>query len=78
MGFNLIWRPNNELPPYFDCQLVNDRLLTTHLDWQTDDDEEKICRGKTGKKRIGGRFEGGLLHNRQDYQNVTRNSQTKS
>ena len=51
--------------------------LCAHLDWQADNDEQQICSSKTGQKCIGWGVERALPHHSQDYQQVSKYSQSK-
>ena len=51
--------------------------LFTHLDWEADDDEKKVCGGEARQEGVSWRLEGGLPHHCQDDQDVATNSEAE-
>ena len=49
----------------------------THLDRETDDDEQEVRRGEARQEGVGRGLEGGLPHHRQDDQDVAAHAQTE-
>ena len=52
-------------------------MLLSYLDWQTNHNQEEISRGEAGEEGVRGGLERGFLHDSEDDQDVTRDSQTK-